>query len=276
MSQRLWLVLFLLSGFWLAHPPVSLAQSETPAAGPSFASALQALQTADYQKALDEFLILLQDKPKDPSLLTNGGIAAAQMGQLGLAASLLRDSAELNPDVIQTQQALAFVLDRLPVKEIPHNIESWEVFRTHVLTGIPLAALLLIGAPLILLVGLLFLRWIGDRRKALLHEETLPRLGWVHILAAVLLTFHLALVFAKLVDLGQPRGTILPEKTAARSAADPQAPALFELFAGFEVLVLRESGQGDQAWVQVRYPGGPTGWIEKKAVRVSVVSAVGG
>lgn len=240
-------------------------------AAPSFAGALTALHHGDNQKALDELRVLLNQTPDDPALLTNAGIAAARLEQWGLAAGLLRDAVELAPDESAPAQALDFVLEKLPVKEIPHRAEFWEVYRARVLSGVSLFALALVGAPILLLVGFLALRYIGDRRRALLDEEPLPRVGAVHVAALLLLSLHLGLLLTKLMDRGQPRGTVIQEKIAAHSAPDEQAPSLFELFAGLEVLILREN----EAWVQVRYPGGPTGWIPRAALHFSVVSPGG-
>lgn len=252
----------------LASAP-SLAQDSEAGSPATFASALDALRKGESQNALDEFQVLLSRSPDDPALLTNAAIAAAQLNQLGLAAGLLRDSIELDPSSLQTRQALAFVMDKLPVKEIPHTVEFWELYRNQVLKGISLFALLAVGAPVLLLVGLLFLRWTAERRKAWADEEPLPPLRWIHGVAVILLALNLVLVISKLIDQGQVRGSILSPKIEARSAADASAPALFELFAGLEVLVLREKDD----WVQVRYPGGPTGWVEKNALRISTISA---
>lgn len=238
---------------------------------PSFESALAALHNGDNQKALDELRVLLGQTPHDPALLTNAGIAAARLENWGLAAGLLRDAVEIAPSENASRQALDFVLEKLPVKEISHRAQFWEVYRQKVLTGIPLYALALIGAPLVLLVGLLVLRYIADRRRALLDEEPLPRIGFAHVAALLLLTLHLGLLLTKIIDRGQPRATITETKIAAHSAPDAGSPSLFELFAGFEVLVLREN----EAWAQVRYPGGPTGWVPKSALHFALLPAGG-
>lgn len=249
---------------------LSFAQTEAPK--PDFDQAFQlgveTLQKGDPHAALEIFKTLLQEKTNDPTLLTNAGIAASKSGLPGLAISFLRDSLQLNSDAIQTHQAIEFVETQLPVKEIPHNVEFWEIYRANVLNSLPLIPLLCLGAILTLLVGLLLLRWIADRKKAFQDDESLPRLKAIHFIAVSMFAIVMVLGLSKFVDVRQMRATVVPEKISTKSAADSEAPPLFELYAGLEVLVIREQG----AWVQVRFPGGPTGWLERSAVRISTVT----
>ncbi len=267
MTFRFTLPTLIAAVFFLSAP--AIAQDSTDSA--SLDSALSALHSGANQKALDELLVLLSETPHDPALLTNAGIAAARLEQWGLAAGLLRDAVEVAPTENAPRQALDFVLAKLPVKEISHSAEFWETYRENVLSGVSLYWLALIGAPLVLLVGLLVLRFIADRRRALVDEEPMPRVGPAHVAAILLLVLHLGLLMTKVMDRGQPRGTIIETKIAAHSAPDSQSPSLFELFAGLEVLILREN----EAWAQVRYPGGPTGWIPKSALHFALAPAGG-
>lgn len=250
------------------------AAAENPVAetaGPA-AKVVDPAQRQTLEKELDDLQVQLAQSPQDPVLLTNTGIAAARLERWGLAAGLLRDAVEVDPGLAAAQQALDFVLEKLPVKEIARSADMWEVYRAEFLSGISLYALFIVGAPLLLLVGLLALRFVTERRKALVDEDPLPRITWIHVLATFLLVIHVGLLLTKLIDRGQTRATITAEKILAHSAPDAEAPALFELFAGLEVLILRENEQ----WLQVRYPGGSAGWIERRAVRISALATGGG
>lgn len=233
-----------------------------------FAHGVDLLRQGKADEALASLQSVLESLPHDPALLTNLGLAAAQSKKWGLSLSYLREAQEKGSNHPQTAQAIEFVSSQLKVKEIPHQVEAWELFRSYVLQGLSLPALLALGAVLVLLVGLLALRFINERKKALLDEEPLPRIRIIHIFAGVLLSICTVLSLAKLVDLSDVRAVILPETVAARSAADPEAPALFDLFGGLEIIVQREVAKETGTWAQVRYPGGPVGWIEKKDLRI--------
>lgn len=234
-----------------------------------FQRGVEMSQKGQGKEALSLFQEVLKKDPQNPSVLTNAGIAAAQSEQWGLSISYLRDAAHLDPGLLQTQKAIEFVQTRLPIKEIPHRVELWESYRQEYLGGISLIPLLLLGALLLLLVGLLFLRWMNERKKALDNDEPLPRLRLIHVVAAVLLVLQIALSLSKFYEIQEVRATILPEKVAIHSAPDTEAPSLFDLYAGLEVRVLRR--QGD--WLQIQYPGGPTGWINQSALRISALSS---
>lgn len=233
----------------------------------TFADAIAALQGGDAATALAGFESALKENGKDANALTNAGIAAAQLEKWGLAVAYLRDALTLSPFLPEAKRALTFVEKRLQTKEIPHTFEFWEVLHQEFLKDLSLASLLFLGAPLLLLAGLLLLRWLKERETAFSEDLPLPRLQGLHLFVIFLSVFCLVATLAKWIDLSQVRGTILPEKIAVHSAADPKAPALFELYGGLEVLVLRE----ENGWTQVRYPGGPSGWIQNDSIRTSAV-----
>jgi hypothetical protein len=55
---------------------------------------------------------------------------------------------------------------------------------------------------------------------------------------------------------------VVSEKTTVYSAPNDKSAALFDLFAGLEVVL----DQSNDQWVQVTYPGALTGWIPKSSV----------
>lgn len=165
-----------------------------------FSLGVDLLRQGKAEEALTNLQNVLQQVPHDPALLTNLGVAAARLEKWGLALSYLKEAKELGSTYPQTADAIAFVTSQLKVKEIPHQVELWEVFRTYVLQGLSLSALLILGAVLILLTGLLALRFINDRKKALVDEEPLPRIRFIHILSGILLVLCTTLTLAKLVD----------------------------------------------------------------------------
>jgi len=229
-----------------------------------FVHGVDLLRQGNAEEALTSLQTVLQHSAHDPALLTNLGIAAARLEKWGLSLSYLREAQELGSSYPQTATALNYVTSQMKIREIPHQVEFWEVFRSNVLQGISLYTLMFIGAFVILLTGLLVLRFINDRKSALASEEALPNVRFIHILAGVLFCAWLGLTLAKVVDQTHVRAIVTNDVVSVKSAANPEAPTLFELYAGLEVIVQRESGD----WAQIRYPGGPAGWIKKQDFRV--------
>jgi hypothetical protein len=59
-----------------------------------------------------------------------------------------------------------------------------------------------------------------------------------------------------------PRATIIADKVSAQIAPGEGQNSLFELYAGFEVLLSNTT----PGWTQVRYPGGLTGWVKNDSL----------
>lgn len=231
----------------------------------SFAKGIEALQTKDPKTAVELFRQALSQHPEDPAVLTNLGISLQQNGEPGWAIAYLRKAQTLGSSLKETGQALEFSLSQLQVKEIPHDIELWEQLRQTILIGIPLPWLVLFNGLALLLFGSLLISFLRDRRKAFEEELVLPNLKVIHWFAGLALVCTLTLVVLKVWDLSEVRGTIVAEKVPANSAPSAEAPSLFELYPGLEVLVQRSEGD----WYQVKYPGGPTGWIKKDQIFIT-------
>lgn len=239
------------------------AESE-PVTDP-FAKGIQSLQTKDPKTAMDLFREALSQHPGDTAVLTNLGIASLEAGQKGWAIAYLREALTLGSNLRETRQALEFSLSQLQIKEIPHEIEFWEKLRENVLVGISLPGLLLINAVALLLCGLVWIGYLKDRKAALENETAYAPLRIIHWAASLALFVSLTLVICKILDLSEVRGTIVAEKVQAFSAPSKEAPGLFEIYEGLEVLVQRAQGE----WLQIRYPGGPTGWVPVEQVHIT-------
>lgn len=233
-----------------------------------FAAGIQALQTKDPKTAMDRFREALSQHPDDTAILTNLGIAAQEAGQKGWAIAYLREALTLGSPLKETRQALDFSLSQLQIKEIPHEIEAWEKLRENVLVGISLPGLLFINAIALLLCGMVWISYLRDRKAALENESPFPPFRFIHWAASLILVISIGLVICKILDLSEVRGTIVGEKIQAFSAPSKDAPALFEIYEGLEVLIQR-SVQQPEAWLQIRYPGGPTGWVPADQVHIT-------
>ncbi|RYZ80842.1 MAG: hypothetical protein EOP06_24605 [Proteobacteria bacterium] len=93
-------------------------------------------------------------------------------------------------------------------------------------------------------------------------EEAPPGVPWIGVLLLVGFVFCASLTLLKAYDLSIPRATIVVDKVSAQTAPGEGQTALFDLYAGFEVIV--RSAEKD--WIQITYPGGLTGWVKKDSL----------
>ena len=230
-----------------------------------FVRGVQQLQAKNAKSALESFRASLKQHPDDPAILTNAAIAAQESGAKGWAIAYLRQALTLGSTLRETRQALEFSLSTLAVKELPHEIEAWESFREKVLIGVSLPWLVFFNGGALLLFGIVWISYFRDRKQAEENESNYPPVRIMHWAASLVLVVSLTLVACKILDLSEVRGTIVAEKIQAFSAPSKDAPSLFEITEGLEVIVQREDGQ----CLQIRYPGGPTGWVSIDQVHIT-------
>lgn len=244
--------------------PISPATTPQPNEG-DFHRGVRLLQSKDASGAVEAFKAALQLHPENTAILTNLGIATFEAGQKGWSVAFLRQAIALGSSFPETRRALDFALSQLDTKQIPHDIVFWEIFREKFLVGIQVEAFLFLLAITLLLLGVTLIRFLAQRKRALANEEVMPAFGPLQIVSTIGFILSLGLVWAKLVDLSQVRGTIVLETAPIVSAPSAEAPALLDMFAGLEVIV-----QGSENnFYQIQYPGGPIGWISKDAVHVT-------
>lgn len=220
-------------------------------------SGVQSYRDKKYDVALESFTKALEIAPNDVSVLTNLALTRFQKGERGWALGLFRKALSLSPNFPTAQEGEAFVAKQMPVKEIPHQLEWWEVFRRHMLAPISIQALLLICLLFFAFSGWTLISLLGSRRRALLEEKPTPNFNFIHLLFILGFLFSSTLVVAKTYDSMTVRATIVKERIEARALPDAQAISLFELYEGLEVIVKNR----DKDWLQVKYPGGPVGWV---------------
>lgn len=197
-------------------------------------------------------------------ILTNLALAQYQQQKIGLALSSLRKALNSNPNNETAKTSLEWIWAKVPVKEIPHQIDGYEVFRSNLLTPVSVFFTRLFFAVCLFAFCWQILNFLGARKRAKAEQmpEPIPEFRHLFMLLATLLSA--LLFFGKIYDSHLVRGTIIEAKVQANIAPGDDQVALFELYEGFEVLV--ETTKGDQ--VQVHYPGGATGWINKKSISI--------
>jgi hypothetical protein len=194
--------------------------------------------------------------------LTNLALAQFQLGHKAMAVALLRKASDLDPHFSTTRSALKFILPQLTVREIPHEIQTWETLRADLLVPFSLSGFLAMTALSFFATGWLLLQYLGRRRRALAENAVLPSFPWAATLIALIFVMMTALTVMKMIDQRSSRGTVVEEKVAVYSAPDTKSVVLFDLYGGLEV-ILNDVKNG---WVQVTYPGGLTGWIPQSSV----------
>lgn len=216
-------------------------------------------QDKNYDGALENFLKAEKFDPHSTATLTDLGLTYYKLQKKGLAIAYFRRALFIDPSLPAASSGLKFALSELEIKEIPHQIETFERVRADVLNGLSLGGFHLLTALLLVSSGLIWLKFWGRRRKALELEEAPPALPVIGIFLVLGFLLCLSLTLLKIYDLSMPRATVIADKVSAQMAPGEGQNSLFELYAGFEV-VLRNSSQD---WLQVNYPGGLTGWVKK-------------
>lgn len=231
----------------------------------AFQSGLAAYQKQDYAAAQASFVQALTLRPDENSTLFNLGLTASRMGQRGWSLGYFRRVLAQDPGHSEARQALNFSLKQNPPREIPHQIETWETLHASVLSLASLATFAFLSLLIFFAAAWTWLTYLGARNRALKAETALPAPPILAIAFTLVLAAALTLTGAKVLDLREARATIVLEKVSAQTAPSDQAPSLFDLFEGLEVLVRQVKGD----WIQVTYPGAMTGWVPKNSLFVT-------
>jgi tetratricopeptide (TPR) repeat protein len=246
-------------------PPLAVtpAPSLTPAPKSSFEQLFNEgtknYQEKKFEEAVASFQSAVALNPQNTSALTDLGLSYYQLHKKGLAIAYFRRALFIDPSLPEAQSALRFAQQELDIKEIPHQIESYERLRSTVLNELSLTSFHLLTALLLFATGFVWLNYFGRKRKATELEEVPPAVPMIGILFGLGFLVLLGLTCAKAYDLSMPRATVIADKVSAQMAPGEGQNTLFDLYAGFEVVL--ENSSND--WAQVYYPGGLTGWVKK-------------
>lgn len=240
--------------------------SQPPPSWPRFEAAFQAGVALYREKKFDEARLAFQDalekEPSNVQALTNLALIQFQRGEKGWALALLRRAQNIDPDFSTTTAALDFILPQLDVKEIPHEIQFWETFRSRFITPYSLNSFLFLTALSLFSAGWLYLRFFGLKKEAFHNEKPAPPFPTIPTLTALFFVASFSLSVLKLIDLRIPRATVINEKVPVYSAPSGDSVPLFDLYSGLEVVI----GNSNGTWVQVTYPGASTGWVPKTSI----------
>lgn len=242
--------------------PKSPETQSWPTFEKAFEAGVSSYRAKKYEEARLAFNQVLEKDPLNVQALTNLALVQYQLGQKGWAVALLRKAHNLDPDFSTPKAALDYILPQLDIREIPHEIQLWETVRSNLIVPFSITGFLTLSALSLFASGWLFLTYLGRRREAEREEKPMPDFPWIPTLISVVFIGVMTLTLLKLWDHKIPRGTVVTEKITVYSAPDEKSVALFDLFAGLEVVL----NQSDKQWIQVTYPGALTGWIPKSSV----------
>jgi tetratricopeptide (TPR) repeat protein len=219
-------------------------------------------QDKKFEDAIFNFEKALDLHPENTTLLIDLGLSYFQVHKKGLSIAMFRRALFVDPSQTTAEAALKFALSQLEVKEIPHQIGAYERLRSTLLNSVSINRLHLLTALLLFTSGFVWLRYLGRRRKAFELELAPPGTPFIGLLLSVSLTLSTFFTALKIYDLAIPRATVITDKTTVQTAPGDGQSGLFDLYAGFEVIVRNVAND----WIQVSYPGGLTGWIKKDSL----------
>jgi tetratricopeptide (TPR) repeat protein len=241
-------------------PTFLFAQAETAKPADfetAFNSGISAYQNKRYPEAKEAFNAALGFQKNNVTVLTNLAMTHYQLKETAYAMALLRKAIFLNPNFDVAHSALNFIKTQSDAKELPHTISNWENWRTNVLNLVSFEWLMIFAGLLFGLAGWGWLNWWQKYKKSVAENEVRPSLSAPYLILTLMFLFSIFTAVTKLIAQWESRATIVVEKIEARTLPAADAPSLFELNAGHEVIINIQN----ESWAQVTYPGGMTGWI---------------
>ncbi|WP_413583127.1 tetratricopeptide repeat protein [Bdellovibrio sp. HCB288] len=216
----------------------------------------------EYEKSRDAFAKALELDPHNATTLTNLALAQFQLGNRPLAVGLFRKALTNDPELTQARTGLKFALTQMDVREIPHQIETYETVRKKLLAPVPTTAYLITTALFMFAAGWILVGFFGQRRRAIAEEKSLPGFPVIGSILSLGFLISLTLLSLKIYDQTILRATIISEKVSLQAAPGENQAALLDLYGGMEVIVQNENAE----WSQVTFPGSITGWVKKSAI----------
>lgn len=219
---------------------------------PSFETSLKQMTDGDNEGALTNLVALIKQNRNDTTLLYNAGLAAFKSEQFGPAAAYWRKALYLRPTMSLAHEGLSQIEDKTNTLEDYHWLSP--LYRR-----LPFTILALLTMGLYALLGGLLIRLFKRKKEALDVNIWPPIFTGTALLPLMLVT---ALYYYQYLCLS--KATILDEGTPIYARPDTEAPALTNLAAGNEVLILKINE--DSSWVLVKKSETELGWATKQSL----------
>lgn len=233
-----------------------LAQTETSAVNnPAtlFYQANNYYLKADYQKALESYLQLIQVGYESGSLYFNLGNTYFKLGQKGLAILYYEKARQLIPDDADLKANLAYTLTG-----VDEGTVNWKTeFFTTLAYIFPLGTWLVISSISFFLLAIFIII------RVLLVSNTTKLPVWeLGILIAISVILLVSVGFATLTYLEQiqPKAVTIQADGAIRFEPSPTSTLYFHLAEGTRVKILDRKDN----WYLIKRNDGKRGWIEQQ------------
>lgn len=218
-----------------------------------------------YDEAYAQYENALKSDPENSAILANLGLTDFHRGNAFKAMGYFRKALYFDPQNTTAKAGLKYVSKNAKVPQIPQNLSTFELFDSYFLNIFSLEALFVFSLISFAFCGYLWIRYWG-RRKLSIEKEIAPPptpiVAGVLTLLAVIFTGSFLL---KIYDSQFTRGSIIQDKVSLQTAPGEDQVAIMDLYGGFEVKILQTKGD----WIQVSYPGNPSGWIKKSSVMMT-------
>lgn len=198
-------------------------------------------------------------------ILYNWGLTEHSLGNNGMAIAAWRRSLNIDPSFLPSKKALNYLKDLLPNDILNQSQTEWESFRSKFLNNFSANTLFSSFLLLMLTSGFLLIRFMAQRKFALINETSLPKSPIIALFLVGVLIINLSLAGAKLIDQLDQRATIIVKSVKVKVAPNKESNNIFELLEGYEVIVVKRT----KDWSQVTYPGGLTGWVQNTSLFVT-------
>ena len=182
-----------------------------------------------------------------------------------------RKSVALDSNSDAAQQLLVQVTKKFQPPQIPHQISAVESLQKVALKNVSPDILLIsffIFFSLTVALGCRF--WLVRKRNQIESESASvnkknplgPLLTFIGVSITTLILASSA--FLKWSDSQVPKAIIAEDKTAVQTASGGNQAVIYDAGVGLEVDVLRIESN----FVQIRYPGAFSGWVDKKNLEI--------
>lgn len=234
-----------------------------------FADGVAGLQSQNYDVAQEKLEKALVQRPDQPQILFNLGLAHFRKGQKGWAAAYWRKALFVDPGLAAAQKALSIV-----EKELPHPSQQDEATLTDQVIAlankVPLSIDLGLLLGLLTWAGIAWAKAAGQRRRnreATANGEEAENVSFPMgaTLATGLSAAVIAMASVKWIETQQTRATVIADKASLVLSPDPSAPLISEMLNGQEVTILRVH----QDWAQVQASSNLTGWLQRPQLFVT-------
>jgi hypothetical protein len=255
LNQWLGLVLVFVSQFgW--------GQETTPDPRTFFQTGLKLFEQQKFIDALEAFQSAHSTDPRSPAVLFNWGLAAYQVEKKGLALGLWRKALRIDPEHGPSRNALAYAETQLPRELFDAGGDALVALQNRLVRSLSLDRVLFLHLILLSICGWFWIRFFGQRKRALEDEKPLPAVSSLNVFFSVLLVFASTLLALRWSVGLEQHGTVISSGVNLLSFPSPSGTSLGGVLEGLEVRV--DDDDGD--WLLVQAPSGLTGWMNRKDI----------